>query len=418
MAVTLSSIQDYLNQYLGDTSNNSVTANDRVRAISESIKSVHNEFGFNQINKSYTLNYYDTVNTYDITTALPDFLEPVDIRRQPPDHLQAFTRKTPREMMVNIDLYGNTTSLAEESFAVEQTDGKRTLIVMHQSKYGSTVVDNCSSLTTNGTWAADTTGSDASGLALDTVVFQFPSTASISFNTTVGQSVNNLATVYNPGLPTLDFTNFYNLGSMVFWIYLPDVTYVTSIKSYWGSDTAATPSTKANYYSNSVTTDIQGNGFIVGWNRIAIPWSSATTTGSPIKTSIKYIQFDVNYSASQTSKTLYRLDDIRMIRPEPLTLHYESWSVGTTTGGTTIYTFTTTTDIPFFSGQYDFFDIYCAHYAASILFDEMGLAIDAQRELNKANNEKAKLKKKFPTQRLTQTKSFGVKSINLRRRKI
>lgn len=419
MAVTVNSIQTLVNQYLhGDTSTNSVSAADRLAAITESVKQVYNDFGFNQTNKTYVVNYFDTVNIYDITTALPDFLEPVDIRLAAGDNYQAFTRKTPREITVDIDLYFPDRSLTENAFAVEQANGNRTLIINHISKYSANSVSDANSLSdNNGTWALDTVNSDASNLRLDTVNFQQPGTAALEFDVTAAQSVNNRATIYNPSLAPIDMSNEFQVGALVFWVYLPDVVNFTSITVYWGSDSSATPSTKANYYSASATTGLSSAPWAIGWQRVEVDWNGAATVGTPNVKSIRFIQFDFNYGSGQVSKTGYHLQMIKVIRPEPMTLHYQSWYVGTNTGGTAITNFSATTDIPFFSGQYDFFDVYCAHLAASILFREMGLLQDANNEEGLASRESMRLKKKFPSQMLKQTKYFGVKGVNFRRRK-
>lgn len=420
MSLTVASIQTYVNQYLhGDTSTNSVSAADRLAAITESVKQMFNEFGVNQSNKTYTINYYDTVNTYDITSTIPDFLEPVDLRRLTPNNLNVFTRKTPREIAVDIDLYALNRSLLEDSFAVEQANGSRTLFINHISQYPALEVSEGDSLAdNNGTWALDATNSDATNLRLDSVLFQQPGNAALEFDISVAQSSNNRATIYNASLSPIDFSTEYLVGSLVFWVYLPEVVNFTSITASYGSDTSATPATKANYYTGTSTTALNGGAWQIGWNRVAIPWSSTTTVGSPTITSIRYIEFQFNYTVSQTSKTGYHLQDIKMIRPESLVLHYESWYVGTSNSGTSLLAFTATTDIPFFSGQYDFLDVYCAHQAASILFRQMGLTSDANTEEDLAGRELTRMKKKFPSQRLTQTKSFGVKGINFRRRKI
>lgn len=419
MSLTVASIQTLVNQYIhADTSTNSVSAADRLGAITESVKQIFNEFGFSQTIKNTTIEYFDTVNYYPITALLPDFLEASDLRRQPGIHTTKFTLKDPRDIVNEIDLYSLDRNLQEDAFSIQLSGGVRTLIINHNSLYPAITANGCDDLSNNnGTWTIDQVNSDATNLVLDTVVYQYPVTASLSFDINTAQSANNKATIYNNGLQVLDGSQQFNIGNWVFWVYIPVVANFSSLTFYWGSDTSATPSTKSNYWSASATTDYVGNAFVQGWNRISIPWLGATQVGSPNYTALQYIQVDYNYTGSYTNVTQFRLDQILLIRPEPLILYYQSWYVGTNTGGTNITTFGATTDIPFFSGQYDFFDIAVAHLAASILFREMGLQQDAMIEDDKATKEIIRLKKKFPGQRLQETRTFGVKGVNFRRRK-
>jgi hypothetical protein len=419
MAVAISDLETLVNRYIhNDASTNSVSSADRLGAITEATGQIFNEFGFNQTINNTTIEYFDTINYYPITSLLPDFLEATDLRRQPGLHVNTFSLKTPRDIVVEIDLYSLDRNLLEDAFSIDLSGGVRTLIINHISQYPATTANGCDDLSNeNGTWAIDQVNSDATNLLLDTVVYQLPVTASLVFDIIVGQSVNNKATIYNNGLQNLDCTQFYNIGNWVFWVYLPSVTNFSSVTFFWGSDTLATPATKANYYTASATTDYMGNAFIQGWNRISIPWLGCSVVGTPNYTTIQYVQVDYNYTGSQTSLTSWRLDNILIIRPEPLTLYYQSWYVGKNASGTSITVFGATTDVPFFSGQYDFFDIAVSHLAASILFREMGLQQDAMVEDEKATKEIIRLKKKFPSRRLEETRNFGVRGINFRRRK-
>ena len=128
------------------------------------------------------------------------------------------------------------------------------------------------------------------------------------------------------------------------------------------------------------------------------------------------MQVDFNYTASQAADTDFRLDDIKLCRPEKLTFHYLSWNVGTDTTGTTDLTaFTATSDIPFFSGQYDQYKYAVAHKAAAIAFVNLRLLQEAQLEQSEADRALERARKFIPVSRTPEEKSFKVRGNNLTR---
>lgn len=408
MATTVLTVQNKVNQFLhGDTSTNSVSAADRLAAITTSVQELITEFGFDNQNATQSISYLDSVHTYNLTSSNPNFTEPIDLRRDSPYHNDFFTRKNPRDLAVEID---NGTT--EPSFGIERKDQTTNLVVNFQPRFKALSIHPCDSLTSNGTWAADAVNSDATtaSLAVDTVDYKEGS-ASLIFNITVAQSVNNRATLSNSTLTPVNLTTDNGLSSWVMWVKIPDVTYFTSVTFYWGSSSTA-------YWSATVTTDLSGAAWKAGWNRIKFDWSSATKTSTPDVTLINYLRIDYNYSASQADATGFHLDDIKLCRPENLTLFYESSYVGANSGGTKLFAFTATSDVPFYSGMYDYFDNVVAHRSAAILFAEMGLGMDAQAENAEVEKAKKNLMDRFPSSRLTETQNFKVRGLNWNRRRI
>jgi hypothetical protein len=99
------------------------------------------------------------------------------------------------------------------------------------------------------------------------------------------------------------------------------------------------------------------------------------------------------------------------IDPEIRTLHYTSWNVGTNSGGTALKAFTATTDIPFFSGQYDQYLYAVAHKATSILFKALRLYNEADREEKEAIAEMNRVRQVIPKSRPAELKNFKVRGI-------
>lgn len=395
MATDVKEVQDRVDQYLGDSSTDTLTANDRIRAITEAVRELYSELNPDFAIKTYEFSYYDTINLYDLSTDVPDFAIPTDMRNVTGN---SFTRKSAREISDEV-----ANGFEGSSFGIERKDRKNWLIISHTSEFLATTLHDCDSVTANGTWAVDSSGSDATNLTADTNEKK-QGTASLNFDADVSQSGNNLATLENPDMTAHDLTNDEDLSSFIMWVYIPDVTNFTSVTVYWGSSSSA-------YWSATATTDAFGTAFSNGWNRIRVDWTDATKTSTPDVTAINYLRVDFNYTSSLIDETDFRIDEILMVRPQTLTLHYQTAYIGETNGGTALQEFTTTTDVPHYSGMYDFWDVYAAFRATAILFrqlQELDMAREydglAQRELNR-------LKGKFPDSSLGITKNFKINQL-------
>lgn len=406
MSVTVASIVTNFDNYIGDTSNDRITSAERIQLINEATVWLQEELGNDHMVKTYALNYYDNVHVYKVTTAIASLLEGADLRRSETDQMVSFAHKSSRELAEEIAQGGT-----ESSWAIERRDSNWYLIVNHNSKYTPEQVATLDGTTTDGgEWVADTTNSDALNVTDDSIEYKQGS-GSINFDLDVSQSGNNRGTIYNSTFSALDLSDFEDLASFVFWVYLPDVTYTTSVTLYWGTDST-------NYWSATSTTDVNGSAFVAGWNRVAIAWSGSTMTSTPDSSDIGYLRFDINYGASQPDDTDYRIDDLTIVRAEQLTFYYTSWYVGTNNSGTSLTAYTATTDIPFYSGQYDQYKYAVAHKAASLAFYgalrdkvEGGThEVEAIRALNRQ-------KKLIPTSVTKELKSFKVTGVNFARGK-
>lgn len=393
-------IDNKINKHIGDTGNSSVNVADRVAAVSESIKELYNLFEFDFTNRRYQLNYYDTVNDYNLTVNVPDFTLPVDLRREDDVHASPFTLKSPREIATEIN-----EGATEYSFGVEQRNRGNWLLINYPSQNSAVTLHSCDSTVDFREIVLQTT-SDAENLTIDTSEKKKGS-GSINFDLDIDQAAVQRMTVEFQLNGGIDLRKQVDLGAMIFWVYLPDVsgTSSTVITGYWGS-------TSSNYHSATVTTDKDGNAFADGWNEIRINWADTTATGTPDNGTIAYLRIDIAHN-SAADDTDFRIDDIRMVKPERLYLHYQSWYVGveSTTATNYLTDLYSSLNVPFYSGVYDYFDTYVGHKAASLLFRQMGQDAEANNEDTLAEREVARLKKKFPHHQLEEFSGFKLKGL-------
>lgn len=405
MAITVASIVTNFDTFFGDATTDRVSQAERFQYITEATTWLQESLGNDHQNVSYDIDYLDTVNYYKITATVPDLESVVDLRRAEGLNYPSFTYKSPRELAEEI-----ATENTDPSYTIERRDGQSYLGINYfPSNLAYTVFSFESTTGDGGTWAVDATTSDATNLTIDTLEKK-EGNASFNFDITVAQSVNNRATIQNSTITSKNLSDWENLGTWVGWIYVLDVTFFSSLTMYWGSSTS-------NYWSATTTTTIDGGAFVNGWNRVKIVWANATKTGTPVSTAITYGRFDFNYTASQGNTTDYRIDDFKLVVPERLKLHYTSWNVGTSTGGTDITAFTATTDIPFFSGQYDNYKYAVAHKACSLAFYATRQRDEALSEATEAERDFRRQQKIFPKSVVTVTKSFKPQGLNFRRKR-
>lgn len=407
MSTTVAAIQTPLDTYIGDTSTDRISAVERLNAITEATIWLQEELQNDLSNVTYELDYFDTVHYYKITTALADLLAGADLRRGETDHNLSFTHKSSRELAEEIGQ-----DFGESSWTIERRDADAYLVVNHDSKYAAFPIADFDSLSSGGgTWSLDATNGDGTNLTVDNNEF-VQGSASLNFDIDVSQTGNDKVILSNTTLNEQNLSDYEDISSWIFNIYIPDATYSTSFTLYWGSDTS-------NYWSATVTSDINGAAWATGWNTVMVNWADATKTSSPDVTSMNYVQIDYNYNASQADDTDYRIDDLRVVRPEKLKFHYLSWYVGTdTTGATDLFAFTATSDIPYFSGQYDQYIYPIAHKAASILFyPGLRLKNESDSEMQEAQATLKRLLRIHPQSKTSEVKSFKIRGVSFRSRR-
>lgn len=403
MAVTVASIITNFNSYIGDSSTDRISAAERLQYVTEGTVWLQEELQNDLQNVTYALDYYDTVHYYKVTTALADLLDGADLRRGESDQTESMAHKSARELAEEVGQ-----NFYESSWAIERRDNDTYLVVNHQSKHNSKLISGFDSLTDGGgTWALDTSSSDATNLTIDVNEFK-QGNASFNFDADVSQSGNNRATITNTTLGGGDVTAYEDISAFLMWVYIPDVTNFSSVSLFWGTDAS-------NYNLVTVTTDVNSNALVNGWNRLKFVWNTASVVGTPDFSSLDYVRIDLNYTGSQADDTDFRIDGLILARPERLTFHYLSWLVGRSNAGADLSAFTATTDIPFFSGGYDQYKYAVAHKAAAIAFQNLRLYKDSEDEMMEAQRIMLRAKQIIPSSRVPETKSFKMRGNNLTR---
>lgn len=156
------------------------------------------------------------------------------------------------------------------------------------------IINDFESLTANGTFVAS---GDASNLSINTTNF-LNGSASMQFSTA---SSNSTAVVTNSTMTKQDLT-LYDGNETFLWIYIPNITGLTSFTLKLGSDST-------DYFSQAVTTTHEGLAFYVGWNllRFEIP-SASSQTGTPVITAINYMQLVITKTSSLPAQTGWLVD--------------------------------------------------------------------------------------------------------------
>lgn len=401
MAVNVTQLIGLMDTFISDTSTDRITTNERYEFLTEAVTWLQQTLKNDHQNCIYNLDYLDTVHYYKVTTSIADLLSSADLRRKEDEHIISFAPKSAREIAEEIGI-----GFGESSFAIERRDGDAYVVINHQTPNVATVLTYADALDNDGLWVADTTNSDAINLTIDENDYVEGSSC-FNFDVDVSQSGNNKATIYNSTLSSANLADFDSLSFWLMNVKFPSVVNISSVTIYWGTDSS-------NYWTSTSTTDIDGGSFITDWNLLKFAWSTATPIGTPTASNIGYFKIDINYTGSQTDATDFKIDFIRVAKPERLVFHYLSWKSGSNASGADIMKFTAGTDFPYFSGQYDQYKYPVAHKAASLAFASMRLYDESTREESEATKSIAQLIKIIPSSQVSETKSFKPKGINFR----
>lgn len=226
--------------------------------------------------------FYDNVNDY---TCAEDYKRMIDIRpqanlRQDQAGLSDYSQTTPKQFNMRLD---------PNSFSIAWNSMVRTLRAQRLPAGNVSLVDGFdptisgTSAISEGTWSPY---SDVSGFYKEPLNFVQGNAAlgfDLSGSTGAGGMTNSTGT-------TLDLSDFNQEDASMLFFYIPIGT-----SSRFNSFTLTLGEDGSNYISAQVTTKADGTAFSDGWNFLLFNWSTATTNGSPTRTTNVFRDLYINY---------------------------------------------------------------------------------------------------------------------------
>ena len=303
MARSLSALKAQLQRRVRDKTDGTIESADQTDLFNRAIDKLKSFHEFPGTKQRADIDVFDSVNEYATPTGYKSI---IDFRSE--NNNVDWGVRTSREFWHDIPVEGNI--VADDNY-----NETKILLINRRTDKGNIQVNNCDSLTANGTWAVDAT-TDATNLTADAAEKK-DSSASLNFDIDVSASVTDTAAIQNSDMTAINLSGHEDKSTIFAWAFLPDVTNITSLDLRWGSSTS-------DYWSTTVTTAFNGTDFKAGWNRVGFAWDGATETGTPDSSAIDFNRYNITFAAAQGDDTDFRLDDIRSIMPERVTLNYYS----------------------------------------------------------------------------------------------
>ncbi len=317
MSILVSDIIAAGDMFRRTTEANELTAAKQLEAAALAIEDVHSQANYRFTQRRETFDYLEGETDYAINEGLnvTDFKEVKDIRLTD-ENTFPFDFIDPNQFDTS-----NASFPDRCNYTVEWRDGQPILRVSQSGAGSSAALHTAADHDANGTWAVDSTNSDATNIGTDSYVYR-ANGGSIKFDITVAQSGNNKATISTSDMTAVDLTNYQNQGVIRMWVYIPDVAddtsdYISSVELRWGSSASA-------YWTVTSSKPIDSAVFQDRWNLMEFKWNEATKTGSPTVSSITHLLVTINYSASQPDDIGFRINDIRIFQPVDMEMLYFS----------------------------------------------------------------------------------------------
>lgn len=277
-------------------------------------------------------------------------------------------RKVSQSVFAQKDTNGYTDPIAEryingqKMILVNYTPTDTTEVLMH----------DCDTYNGNGTWTAV---GDATNITTDENTY-VQGAGSINFDIV---SSTLTAGLYVDSMASVDLDDYENAGSFFVFVYIPDATNIAgqTMTFRWGNSASV-------YWSDTATTQHNGQAFTNGWNLVRFDWGGATETGTVDNTAIDYLYYTFSYSSTPSLTTDFRLDGIYFRTGLDMNLEYYSNKWVRTGADVWQEEFSTITD--YFGGTTD--EAYCLlDKALEKLFTEI-IIDDLKSEKFRASYEK------------------------------
>lgn len=215
--------------------------------------------------------------------------------------------------------YSTNPWMAVNTFTIEHESGKKWIRFSDCMTPRNTVLNDCNSLSENGTW---NTYGNITNLTIDklqkytayTNWQQTPnnSTSSLRFDIT-GDSTTGA--IENINLKAVDLTDFYNVGAIFADLFTDKIQHIQTIKFTWGSS-------PTDYWSFTITAPHNWTDFYKGWNPLKYPFDNDVMVGTPDIKNITRIRFD--FTTDGTPINGVHLDNITARQGQIYQLKYYS----------------------------------------------------------------------------------------------
>lgn len=389
----LSDVIKNVDTFIGDTSNDRVTASDRYQACTEATAWLLEELGNEHMTDRATIEYLPTVTWYKMDSLTPYLLTAGQLRfkeGEDNDRQSDFTRVEPRDLA--------TMPNTRYAYAIEQYDGDAYLGIKVPP---SEDVDQRDLIEMNVNDGLTYTGVNAVNITGEANAIRFDME-----NT--GETATGLTTTSS----SIDLSDYADTGVIIFEFEIPDISDVNSVSIKFGDDLST------DYYLGTVTQDVNGNPLAAGVNTIKINMSELSVVGTPDNTDVTKWGFYCNHDSGKAQVDTWRLSDLRVADPIFLTFKYIFYRVGKDNTGSDIIEFSATTDVPFFIERYPQYRFAVAHKAAAILYRSMQHHANAGSEESQARQSLKRYRKNFSSESDAGSSAFKLAGVRFRGRRI
>lgn len=385
-----------VNTYISDSSTDRISADERYQALTEGTAWLLEELGNEHMTDRAEIEYLPSVTWYKMDSITPYLLTAGQLRfKEEQGNRQDITRVEARDLA--------TMPTSRHAYAIERFNGDGYLGIKIPPSSNSTMTEGC---VTDLIGLNVYDGQTYAGINAANIVGE---AHAISFDMDViGQTSTGLETTTS----TIDISDYDGLGQLIFEIEIPDVVNITSVSIRFGQNLST------DYYTGTVSQDVNGNALIVGVNTLRFRWSDLVKVGTPTINALTSWRFAVNHTVGKPVVGPFKISDLRIAKPIYLNFKYVFYRVGKNSSGADIIEFTADTDVPFFIERYPQYRYAVAHKAAAVLYRSMVMEEKAGDEESQARAALKRFRKNFSGERDMANSAFKVAGVSFRNRRI
>lgn len=331
--ITVQSILDQTNDYIGNYTTGTTDLGSRLRAVNRAVEYAKRRMTLPS-DETITSFYFSRDTLY--YTAPTDVNEPINLLYT---NANNNTPSTQWNWVPYPDLLRLTGTNQANLWSHTTINGYLQILMLGFNLQGGSTLQTFSQV------SGFTGQNDATTLTIDNNIWSVaPSSLEFSINPSLGFGKGSIKFPVTWNITTLHQKN----GTIKLDAYLPTLN-LTSINLVIGTDST-------NYYTFTCTTTDAGGVFVLNsFNRLHFSFlDNPVITGSPTDTLITFARLDFIESGSFGGAPIsgFRIDNMYSVFPDQMTFIYNTKNKGTDTLGTTKrILFTLPTDIPDF-GQY------------------------------------------------------------------